>query len=75
MCRFSYASRTGLTLLELVVVLGILAMLSSVAIRSLGPIAINLVMSRRSDYSMNYVSPWRVIQLVNTWVTHLLSTV
>ena len=31
--------RAGLTLLELVVVLGILAMLSSVAIRSLGPIA------------------------------------
>lgn len=39
MCRCSYAERTGLTLLELVVVLGILAMLSSVAIRSLEPIA------------------------------------
>lgn len=39
MCRSSCVKRRALTLLELVVVLGILAMLASVAIRSLAPIA------------------------------------
>lgn len=39
MCRFYCVNRRALTLLELVVVLGILAMLSSVAIRSMAPIA------------------------------------
>ncbi len=39
MCRYSCVKRLGLTLLELVVVLGILAMLASVAVRSLTPLA------------------------------------
>lgn len=39
MCRSYCDKRRGLTLLELVVVLGILAMLASVAIRSLAPMA------------------------------------
>lgn len=39
MSRLAYASRTALTLMELVVVLGILAVLSTIAVRSLEPIA------------------------------------
>lgn len=55
MSRSAFDNRAGLTLLELVVVLGILAVLSTLAVRSLEPIADQA----RYDYSKNLIEDLR----------------